>query len=153
MSTFGRENDAIWRQKRNITAEIYDIQSGLSRQRARANASSIKIIPFDEIRLNESYRPYLVRGLIPKEGLTVVWGPPKSGKSFAVFDLCMHVALGWEYRGRRVQQGSVVYCSFEGQGGLGCQNRGIQATTPRRGHRGHTVPRPDYDARSREAGG
>ena len=118
MSTFGRENDAIWRQKRNITAEIYDIQSGLSRQRARANASSIKIIPFDEIRLNESYRPYLVRGLIPKEGLTVVWGPPKSGKSFAVFDLCMHVALGWEYRGRRVQQGSVVYCSFEGQGGL-----------------------------------
>src|SRR4029079_4437095 len=119
MSTFGRDNDAIWRQKRNITAEIYDIQSGLSRQRARANASSIKIIPFDEIRLNESYRPYLVRGLIPKEGLTVVWGPPKSGKTFAVFDMLMHVALGWEYRGtRRVQQGTVLYCSFEGQAGL-----------------------------------
>jgi hypothetical protein len=119
MSTFGRENDAIWRQKRNITAEIYDIQSGLSRQRARANASSIKIIPFDEIRLNESYRPYLVRGLIPKEGLTVVWGPPKSGKKFAVFDMLMHDALGWEYRGtRRVQQGTVLYCSFEGQAGL-----------------------------------
>jgi hypothetical protein len=27
----------------------------------------------------------------------------------------MHVALGWEYRGRRVQQGAIVYCLFEGQ--------------------------------------
>ena len=62
MSAFGRENDAIWRQKRNITAEIYDIQSGLSRRRARANASSIKIIPFDEIRLDENHRPYLIHG-------------------------------------------------------------------------------------------
>ena len=59
-----------------------------------------------------------MKGLIPTEGLTVIWGPPKSGKTFAAFDICMHVALGWEYRGRRVQQGSVVYCSFEGQAGL-----------------------------------
>ena len=116
--TFGRENDAIWRQSA-ISRQINDIESGLSGQRACANASSIKIIPFDEIRLNESYRPYLVRGLIPKEGLTVVWGPPKSGKTFAVFDMLMHVALGWKYRGtRRVQQGTVVYRSFEGQGRL-----------------------------------
>jgi hypothetical protein len=26
----------------------------------------------------------------------------------------MHVGLAWEYRGHRVQQGSVVYCAFEG---------------------------------------
>jgi hypothetical protein len=30
----------------------------------------------------------------------------------------MHVALGWEYRDRRVQQGPVVYCAFEGQKGI-----------------------------------
>jgi hypothetical protein len=30
----------------------------------------------------------------------------------------MHVALGWKYRDRRVQQGAVVYCAFEGQAGL-----------------------------------
>jgi hypothetical protein len=27
----------------------------------------------------------------------------------------MHVALGWPYRGRRVVQGTIVYCLFEGQ--------------------------------------
>ena len=30
----------------------------------------------------------------------------------------MHVALGWEYRGRRVKQGCVVYCALEGAQGF-----------------------------------
>ena len=79
--------------------------------------SRIKLVPFEEICLGTE-RPYLVKGLIPRTGLTVIWGPPKSGKSFWTFDLIMHVALGWDYRGRRVQQGAVVYCAFEGQSGI-----------------------------------
>lgn len=70
-------------------------------------------VPFDEIRLATS-PPYLVKGLIPREGLVVAWGPPKCGKSFWAFDLAMHVALGWTYRGRRVTQGPVVYVACEG---------------------------------------
>ena len=31
-----------------------------------------------------------------------------------MFDLSMHIALGREYRGKRVQQGSVVYLALEG---------------------------------------
>jgi hypothetical protein len=31
----------------------------------------------------------------------------------------LHVALGWPYRGRKVVQGPVVYCAFEGQDGYG----------------------------------
>jgi hypothetical protein len=61
----------------------------------------------------------LIRGLIPRVGLTVVWGPPKSGKSFAVFDSMMHVAIGWDYRSREVICGPVVYCAFEGAEGYG----------------------------------
>ena len=45
-------------------------------------------------------------------------GPPKCGKSFWFLDLLLHVALGWEYRGRRVQQGAIVYCAFEGAEGF-----------------------------------
>lgn len=77
----------------------------------------IRLVPFEEIRLGSECR-YLIKGLIPRVGLTVVWGPPKSGKSFWIFDVVMHVALGWEYRGRRVNGGPVVYCAFEGQAGL-----------------------------------
>jgi hypothetical protein len=64
-------------------------------------------------------RDYLIKDLIPARGLTVVWGPPKSGKSFVTFDAMLHVALGWNYHGRRVRQGPVVYCAFEGGDGYG----------------------------------
>jgi RecA-family ATPase len=77
----------------------------------------IKLKPFDAITLGTS-RPYLIKKLIPRTGLTVIWGAPKSGKSFLAFHLAMHVAPGCDYRGRRVQQGPVVYCAFEGQGGI-----------------------------------
>ena len=62
---------------------------------------------------------YLVKGILPRTGLAVVWGPPKCGKSFWTFDLVVHIALGREYRGRKVQQGIVVYCALEGGGGFG----------------------------------
>jgi hypothetical protein len=62
---------------------------------------------------------YLVKGILPRTGLAVVWGPPKCGKSFWTFDLVVHIALGREYRGRKVQQGVVGYCALEGGGGFG----------------------------------
>ncbi len=65
----------------------------------------------------DSTSSYLVKGLIPRSGLTVIWGPPKCGKSFWAFDLTMHIAMSKPYRGRCVQQGSVVYLALEG--GLG----------------------------------
>jgi AAA domain len=80
----------------------------------------IELIPFEEIKLS-TRRRYLIKDLIPRVGLTVVWGPPKCGKSFWTFDAMMYVALGWKYRDRRVHQGPVVYCAFEGQTGMGAR--------------------------------
>jgi len=89
----------------------------------------IRLIPFDEIKLGTEPR-YLVKGIIPRQGLAVVWGPPKCGKSFWIFDLAMHVALGWQYRERRVQQGAVVYCAFEGQTGIQARVEAFRQTFP-----------------------
>src|ERR1700720_4933655 len=61
---------------------------------------------------------YLVKGIIPRIGLCVFWGPPKCGKSFLALDVLLHVALGWKSRDLRVRQGLVVYCAFEGQARL-----------------------------------
>jgi len=60
---------------------------------------------------------YLVDELIPVAGLVDIWGKPKCFKSFWTLDLMLHVAMGWEYRDRVVQQGTVVYCAFEGAHG------------------------------------
>jgi hypothetical protein len=75
------------------------------------------LIPFNQI-VRRQTTPYLIKGLMSSTGLIVVWGPPKCGKSFWVFDAVMHVALGWKYRGRRVTQGNVIYLALEGQDGF-----------------------------------
>jgi hypothetical protein len=73
---------------------------------------------FENIRLDTQRRDYLVKGLIASTGLAVIWGPPKCGKSFCAADLGMHIALGWDYRGHRVQQAPVVYIALEGRHGF-----------------------------------
>ncbi len=40
-----------------------------------------KLVRFDQIQLPTD-PAYLVKGLVPRNGLVVVWGPPKCGKSF-----------------------------------------------------------------------
>ena len=79
-----------------------------------------RLVPFDELRPGTK-SPYLVDGVIPLQGLVAVWGPPKCGKSFWTFDLAMHIALRWPYRGRRVNGGPVAYLAFEGAAGFGAR--------------------------------
>jgi hypothetical protein len=73
-----------------------------------------KLLDFNEIKLTTT-ASYLVRNIIPTQGLIVVWGPPKCGKSFWTLDLLFHIALGWEYRGHRVKQGRAIYIGCEGE--------------------------------------
>jgi hypothetical protein len=62
--------------------------------------------------------PCIVEDLIPREGLVVVWGPPKCGKTFVVYDMVGHIALGRPYGEREVEQGSIVYIAAEGEQGI-----------------------------------
>jgi hypothetical protein len=91
--------------------------------------SRFKLVRFDQITLQTALA-YLVAGLIPRVGLTVIWGPMKCGKSFWAFDLFMHVALGWPYRGRKVRKGAVVYLALEGHAGF---NRRVEAFRQKHG--------------------
>jgi AAA domain/CHC2 zinc finger len=77
----------------------------------------LRFTQFSKIQLSTRAR-YLVKGIIPNVGLVVVWGEPKCGKSFQVFDMAAHIAAGWEYRGRRVKHCPVVYFALEGQEGF-----------------------------------
>src|SRR6266436_2555709 len=74
------------------------------------------LVPFHQL-IPGTASTYLVKGLIPRNGIVAVWGPPKCGKSFWAFDLALHSALGWDYRSRRVIRGATVYCAFEGAEG------------------------------------
>jgi AAA domain len=81
-------------------------------------APAFPLTAFSDIKLVAEERNYIVKGLLPRSGLAVVWGPPKSGKSFWCMDILLHAALGWEYRGRKVQQANGVYVALEGRNGI-----------------------------------
>jgi hypothetical protein len=108
-----------------ITAQCRDIDDDAVAPVAQA-AAALKIpairkrfvlYHFDSVKLDRA-STYLIKGLADDTGLAIVWGPPKCGKSFWVFDLLMHVAVGRDYRGNRVKQKHVVYCVLEGQKGF-----------------------------------
>jgi AAA domain/Bifunctional DNA primase/polymerase, N-terminal len=75
-----------------------------------------KLVAFNDMKPGLE-QLYLVDELIPIAGLVDIWGKPKCFKSFWTLDLMFHVAMGWEYRDRSIQQGAVVYCAFEGAHG------------------------------------
>ncbi len=57
---------------------------------------------------------WIVNGLIP-QGLTIIAGAPKAGKSWLVLDLCLSVARGDPFLGRDTipMPGSVIYLALE----------------------------------------
>jgi hypothetical protein len=61
---------------------------------------------------------WVVRGLLPRAELAVIYGQSSSGKSFAALDLCAAITRGIEWRGKRVTRGRVVYVCAEGAGGF-----------------------------------
>lgn len=62
---------------------------------------------------------WLVKDVLPRAELIVVYGAPKSGKTFWMTDLAAAVARGLEtWCGKRVKKGRVGYVAAEGSGGL-----------------------------------
>lgn len=59
-----------------------------------------------------------VKGILPAQGVAVVFGASGSGKSFVMLDLAAHIALGRRWFGCRVKEASVVYVNLESSGGL-----------------------------------
>lgn len=61
---------------------------------------------------------WIIKGVLPRAELGIVFGESGSGKTFKVLDLAMAVATGAEWRQRAVHQGAVVYVAAEGSGGF-----------------------------------
>jgi hypothetical protein len=63
-------------------------------------------------------RLWIVKGVLPRGDLAMVYGASGSGKSFWVIDLAAAIQLGHPWCGRKVAQGQVVYIAAEGAQGV-----------------------------------
>ncbi|MCE9508324.1 MAG: helicase RepA family protein [Alphaproteobacteria bacterium] len=79
-------------------------------------------------------REHLVKKLLDRTAMSVVFGESNCGKSFLLLDLAIHVALGSDWCGYKVRQGTVIYIAAEG--GLGIEER-LEAFRLRHGMKGH----------------
>lgn len=79
-----------------------------------------QVVPAGEFSRGE--RPgWIIKGVIPRAELVVLFGASGSGKSFLALDLGMAIARGIPWRGNRTKAGRVVYIAAEG--GAGFRNR------------------------------
>lgn len=79
--------------------------------------SGFKAMNIPELLSLPSHR-WLIKGLLPANGLCLLYGNSGSGKTFITLDLCFAVALGKSWQGKRVKQSAVIYVAAEGGGGL-----------------------------------
>ena len=61
---------------------------------------------------------WLIKDLLPAQGMTVIYGASGSGKTFFALDMAMAIARGVDWRNRKVKRGRVVYVAAEGSAGF-----------------------------------
>lgn len=81
--------------------------------------------------LNRAPPSWIIKGLLPRAALGLIYGDSGTGKTFVALDQAMAVALGLEWRGGRTKQGKVAYIVAEGATGFQdrisayCQAHGV----------------------------
>lgn len=61
---------------------------------------------------------FIVDGLLPERGFSMLYGPSGVGKSFVVLDIMKKIATGIDWFGSRTKKGFAIYVSGEGRAGL-----------------------------------
>jgi hypothetical protein len=115
----GAKDISEWFERGGNENRLYDITSELKDWEPPPYKSPFGARTFANLSAPVTAYPWRVKGLIPASDSTLFMGPSRSGKTFAVLDLAMHVALGREkYVEHVIVPGSIAYLSYEGQAGF-----------------------------------
>lgn len=113
------------------TASIGAIQDALATlsERVFAQQGRTAIVSARDLRNRDLPEPHLIAAGIIPEGLTILGGRPKMGKSWLALNLALSVAGGWPALGyTSTEQGDVLYLALEDTWGR--LQRRLQQCTP-----------------------
>lgn len=105
--------------------EIHSVINSMWQTHIRNNSAPIlsKNIPAkflrsaDEIK-NDPPLEWIVRGILPSNGIGAIYGAPSSGKTFLALDLAIAIARGNHWFGNPTIKKSVAYVALEGSHGI-----------------------------------
>lgn len=73
---------------------------------------------YEQFALKEIKTEWLIKHVLPKAEMAVLYGESGSGKTFAVLDMAASIAIGQEWRGHKAPRSRVVYVAAEGANGF-----------------------------------
>lgn len=109
---------AIGKFDASLEFEPYVMPSANAPARAAkpAGRRGLTVLSFQEAvaRAADPTPQYLVKDIIDRETLSMIYGPSNAGKSFVVLELARCVAMGEPFAGHKVRRGAVLYIGLEG---------------------------------------
>lgn len=114
--------EAGWTDPKRPTSAAAEIRRELSEAAPsaprEANGGRFRFHDPREI-INRRPPPWLIKGVLPRGDVCILFGAPGSGKSFVAFDMGAAVARGIPWQGRKTTKGRAGVIVAEGSGGAG----------------------------------
>jgi AAA domain len=122
---FAREA-AEYRERKSVEqAKDPAASKPVVRAAASACASRFVFVDYASIRFDPR-EEWLVKDLLPRQGVMTLYGQSCSFKSFVLLDWSVRIAAGWPIAGRSVAQGAVCYICAEGGNGFRKRVEGLR---------------------------
>lgn len=99
------------------TASLFDTLPVEEIDASPAKTSLFTFVDVDEFSIRAP-QEYLIKDIMPRADLIVLFGESGSGKSFIALDAAFSIARGVDWNGKKVKQGRVAYVVAEGAGGF-----------------------------------
>lgn len=98
--------------------EVFAKAEAIMAELPQKSAGRFGPVPIYDLTLREPM-DWLIKGVLPKGRLGVLFGASGSGKTFVALDLAFAIARGNAWRERRTLKGNVVVIAAEGGNGIG----------------------------------
>jgi replicative DNA helicase len=108
----------------DLRHQVHELEESFAAFEPKSRIASLEDIP-DPFALASNEVEWLVEGLIPKKGVSLLAGEPGSGKTWFALTLARGAAMGGDFLGRSVAEAKVLYLDRENPLGLIKQRLGI----------------------------
>ena len=111
-----KHNQRLWAQQN--AAQGSQSTGNVQEGRKAGKAAPFPLVPASELTQHPVSIAWLIRDILERESLNLLFGEPGAGKSLFALDWAFCVAAGIDWHGKRVVQADVVVIAGEGFAGM-----------------------------------